>query len=105
MSDWPGGFYAVPSTCGSKPGAPIAGAWYAMMYHGREKYAENAKEITSAVQELAKTIKEHPELQDIQAIGNPMICSLAIIYKKGTKGNIYHLEGALTRRGWHFSGI
>lgn len=38
VSDWPGGFYATPSVCGSKPGAPIAGAWYAMMYHGREGY-------------------------------------------------------------------
>lgn len=36
VSDWPGGLYATPSVCGSKGGAPIAGAWYAMQYHGKE---------------------------------------------------------------------
>lgn len=36
--DWPGGFYTTPSAAGSKSGAPIAGAWYAMQYFGREGY-------------------------------------------------------------------
>ncbi|EAR96984.2 pyridoxal-dependent decarboxylase domain protein (macronuclear) [Tetrahymena thermophila SB210] len=105
VSDWPGGFYATPSVCGSKPGAPIAGAWYAMMYHGREGYVEKSKAISTATQAIVKAIRELPELQELDVIGNPCTCSLAIIYKKETKRNIYHLEGALSKLGWKFSGI
>lgn len=43
VSDWPGGFYATPTVSGSKGGAAMAGAWYAMMIHGREGYTEKSK--------------------------------------------------------------
>lgn len=105
VSDWPGGFYATPSVSGSKAGAPIAGAWYAMMVHGREGYVEHAKHIMNCVNELVKAIREMPELAEIDTIGTPIVCSLALVYKKEAKKNIYHLEGALASRGWKFSGI
>lgn len=76
---WPGGCYATPacinlylsfitfylfynnvinSVSGSRSGAPIAGAWYAMMHLGREGYLKNAKDIFHATRNLVKKINE-----------------------------------------------
>ena len=57
---------------------------------------EKSKIITGAVQQLAKAINELPELSELQTVGHPKLCSIAIVYKKGTNRNIYHLEGALS---------
>ncbi|EAR88746.1 pyridoxal-dependent decarboxylase domain protein (macronuclear) [Tetrahymena thermophila SB210] len=105
LSDWPGGFYATPSVCGSKAGAPIAGAWYAMQYHGKQGYIEKSKSISGCVKQLVQAIKESPELQEIDVIGNPKTVVVAIVYKKGVNRNIYHLEGALSQKGWAFAGV
>lgn len=42
MSSWTGGIYATHTLLGSKSGGPIAGAWFALMYNGYNKYKENA---------------------------------------------------------------
>ena len=31
-ADWSGGIYATPTMSGSRSGAPIAGAWFSMVY-------------------------------------------------------------------------
>lgn len=59
----------------------------------------------NCINELVKAIREIPELAEIDTIGTPIVCSLALVYKKEAKKNIYHLEGALATRGWKFSGI
>ncbi len=30
---------------------------------------------------------------------------MGIIFKEGTGRNIYHLEGAMSKKGWHLSGV
>lgn len=49
LSNWTGGIYATHTLLGSKSGGPVAGAWFAMMYNGYNKYSGNAKEIFNAV--------------------------------------------------------
>ena len=66
---------------------------------------EKSKIITGAVQQIAKAFNELPELSELQTIGHPKLCSLAIVYRKGVNKNIYHLEGALSALGWKFSGV
>ncbi|EGR31485.1 sphingosine-1-phosphate lyase, putative, partial [Ichthyophthirius multifiliis] len=104
VSDWPGGLYAVPSISGYRTGTQISGAWYVMMVTGKEGYINNSKHIWQAVQDIVNYIKTTPELQELDVIGNPQICAIGIIYKAGTGRNIYHLEGAMSKKGWHLSG-
>jgi len=37
--------YATATSCGSKGGAAVSGAWYAMMVNGRKGYIEKSKSI------------------------------------------------------------
>jgi sphinganine-1-phosphate aldolase len=55
--DWPGGIYGTPNMAGSRPGALIAATWAAMLFHGHNRYIENAKIIRSSVHALAQGIK------------------------------------------------
>eukprot|EP00053_Salpingoeca_punica_P007686 m.69975 g.69975 ORF g.69975 m.69975 type:complete len:586 (+) comp14279_c0_seq1:63-1820(+) len=56
--DWPGGIYGTPSMAGSRPGALIAGTWAAMMFHGKQRYIDNARTIMKSVHKLADGIKK-----------------------------------------------
>lgn len=105
VSDWPGGLYATFASCGSKSGASVAGAWYAMMKFGREGYIENAKNISSAVREVVKGVNEQKKLSELEIIGDPKTVCVAFKYKEGINKNIYLLEGALSKKGWHLAGI
>jgi hypothetical protein len=44
-------------------------------------------------------------LSEVEVIGEPVLCAFALKYKKGVKKNIYHLEGAMGKKGWHLAGI
>lgn len=57
------------------------------------------------MREIVKAIKESPELEEIDVIGDPKTVVVSISYKKGVNKNIYHIEGALSKKGWHFPGI
>src|SRR5207342_133862 len=47
-SDWPGGLYASSSAAGTRPGAPIAGAWAAVTHLGAEGYLRLARRVLTA---------------------------------------------------------
>lgn len=46
--DWPGGLYASASSAGTRPGAPIAGAWATMTHLGAEGYLRLASRVLAA---------------------------------------------------------
>jgi glutamate/tyrosine decarboxylase-like PLP-dependent enzyme len=46
--DWPGGLYASASSAGTRPGAPIAGAWATMTHLGAEGYLRLARRVLDA---------------------------------------------------------
>ena len=54
--EWPGGGYGLPTIAGSKSGAPIAGAWFAMMHLGKAGFRECAEKIFTALNYLKKEI-------------------------------------------------
>jgi len=56
VSNWPGGLYCTPTLAGSRSACPIAGAWIALMYTGRQKYVENAKKIQNAIEKIKHII-------------------------------------------------
>ncbi|KRX02205.1 Pyridoxal phosphate-dependent transferase [Pseudocohnilembus persalinus] len=102
-SEWPGGLYATAQPAGSRSSAPIVGAWYAMMYHGEEKYRDNAKQIIKAVQMIRKEIEEN--IPELRIIGDPKLMVIAFYYKKGIKSSIYQLDNELHKRGWSLNGL
>ncbi len=46
--DWPGGLYASSTSAGTRPGAPIAGAWAAVTHLGAEGYLRLAQRVLTA---------------------------------------------------------
>ena len=46
--DWPGGLYASASSAGTRPGAPIAGAWATMTHLGSDGYMRLARRVLDA---------------------------------------------------------
>src|SRR5690606_7412099 len=45
---WPGGLYASSSAAGTRPGAPIAGAWTAISHLGADGYLRLAERVRTA---------------------------------------------------------
>jgi sphinganine-1-phosphate aldolase len=43
--DWPGGLYGSPTTAGTRPAAPIAGAWATIGHLGEEGYLAKARVV------------------------------------------------------------
>lgn len=46
--EWPGGLYASSSSAGTRPGAPIAGAWATMTHLGTDGYMRLARRVLAA---------------------------------------------------------
>ncbi len=46
--DWPGGLYGSVTTAGTRPAAPIAGAWAAVTFLGEEGYLRKAAQVRDA---------------------------------------------------------
>lgn len=47
---WPGGLYASMSAAGTRPGAPIAGAWATMVHLGEQGYLRLARRVLTATE-------------------------------------------------------
>lgn len=92
----------IKSVAGSRSGAPTAGAWFAMMYLGREGYKDLAKKIFLALNYLKKQIREIPELE---LFGNPIVNTLAFRTKNEKILPIYSIKKALTEKGWFLTGL
>ena len=98
---WPGGLYLTPNAMGSRSGAPIAGAWFAMVYLGYNGYKENANMVFSAVEKIKKGIQK---VKELEVIGDPIIC--VVSFKSVAKWlNIYALDQALHQKGWLLAGV
>lgn len=98
---WPGGLYLTPNAMGSRSGAPIAGAWFAMVYIGYNGYRDNASLVFAAVEKVKKGLQEMDELE---VLGNPLICVVSF-KSKANWLNIYSLEQAMHVKGWGLAGI
>ena len=46
--EWPGGLYGSTTTAGTRPGAPMAGAWAAIRYLGMDGYLHKATQVRDA---------------------------------------------------------
>lgn len=61
--DWPGGLYGSVTTAGTRPAAPIAGAWAAVKYLGEAGYVAKAEQVRDATRGFQTAIAAIPELR------------------------------------------
>lgn len=87
FDSWPGGLYASSSSAGTRPGAPIAGAWTAINHLGAEGYLRLAERVRNARDEFRSgidgidgiAITSDPDLSlfefgsALDVEGNPMV--------------------------------
>lgn len=96
-TDWPGGIYGSPTVAGSRAGALIAACWATMLYIGRSRYVETAREIIKT----ARYIEEQLRTMDgIYIFGKPATSVIAI---GSNVFDIFRLSDALAKNGWNLN--
>jgi glutamate/tyrosine decarboxylase-like PLP-dependent enzyme len=93
-SAWPGYTLVNPTIQSSRSGGPLAATW-AMLHHlGDEGYLAIAARLKEATDRI---VAEVDALDDLQMIGRPEMCLLAI----GSRTlSVFQLCDALKNRGW-----
>jgi sphinganine-1-phosphate aldolase len=59
---WGGGMYGSPTTAGTRPAPPIAGAWAALQHLGEEGFLRQARKVRDATRRLQAGIEAIDEL-------------------------------------------
>ena len=54
--DWPGGLYGSPTAAGTRPAAPIAGAWATIAHLGADGYTAKARVVRDTTRQLIEGI-------------------------------------------------
>ncbi len=90
--EWPGGLYGSVTTAGTRPAAPIAGAWATINHYGAEGYLRKATQVRNATRRFVEGVEAidglaitappdlslfevgsaDPEFLDIGAVGDVM---------------------------------
>lgn len=97
--DWPGGLYLSPGFAGSRSGGLIASTWASLVLMGKEGYAQAAKDIHSATQQIVDGIRN--DIPELEVIGNPLFL-LAFTSKDL---DVYLINDALKERGWRMNAL
>jgi glutamate/tyrosine decarboxylase-like PLP-dependent enzyme len=94
FSDWTGGLYTVPTFTGSRPGGPIAAAWAAMQFLGRQGYVEMTGRCLRATELLAGGIRR---IEGLEVASEP---ELNIITFRCVTADIAAVAAGMHDRGW-----
>jgi len=97
--NWPGGFYATPSTAGSRPGALLAACWASMMNIGEEGYLEATRQIMDATIKVKEGVKN---IKGLKIMGDPIAMIVAFT---SDKFNVYVLGDHMNKRGWSLNSL
>ena len=97
-TDWPGGLYFSPTFAGSRPGAPIAACWAALVSTGERGYLEAARRILETASRIKEGISSIPELR---LMGDPMF----VIAFRSDALDVYRLLDAMGERRWSLNGL
>jgi sphinganine-1-phosphate aldolase len=61
--EWPGGLYGSVTTAGTRPAAPIAGAWAVVNHLGADGYLRKAQQVRDTTKALREGVAAIPELR------------------------------------------
>lgn len=93
--DWPGGLYGSATTAGTRPGAPIAGAWATIRHLGAEGYLRLAGQVRDATRTFQEGIAA---IDGLGITGDPDLSVFEFgsdIHDIGAVGDV------MDDRGWH----
>ena len=93
-----GGLYPSPGFEGSRSPALAIAAYSVLIYIGKQKYVNQATRIYNAVKKIKDYVKKH--MKEIQVIGDPQICSVAITGKISLS-----VFDKMTEKKWHLNMI
>jgi glutamate/tyrosine decarboxylase-like PLP-dependent enzyme len=93
--DWPGGLYGSATTAGTRPAAPIAGAWSAIRYLGRPGYLRLAERVREATRGFRAGIDG---IAGLRVTGEPQMS----VFEFGSDSLDMDAVGdVMDDRGWH----
>lgn len=96
--DWPGGLYGSITTAGTRPAAPIAGAWATINYLGAAGYLAKTEQVRDATRGFQAGIAAIPELQ---VTGDPDMSVFEFTVAPGYDIDIGGVGDVMDDRGWN----
>lgn len=94
FDDWPGGLYGSATTAGTRPAAPIAGAWAAIRYLGLEGYLR----LAGLVRDTTRTFQEGIDaLPGLAVTGDP---DMSVFEFSSSTDDIAAIGDVMDDRGW-----
>ncbi len=94
---WPAGLYGSPAIMGARPAAPIATAWAAMRYLGKDGYAEIMRDLMSTVEKIRGGLAA---LSGIEIVGEPIGPVFAL---QSSSIDLYAVGDVMDERGWNLN--
>jgi glutamate/tyrosine decarboxylase-like PLP-dependent enzyme len=93
--DWPGGLYGSATTAGTRPAAPIAGAWSAIRYLGMPGYLRLAERVRDATHRFVAGIDA---IDGLRVTGTPQMS----VFEFGSDTlDMNAIGDVMDDRGWH----
>ena len=92
---WGGGIYGGPTSAGTRPAPPIAGAWAAIQHLGQDGYDAKARVLRDALNRLLAGLAEIP---DLRLTETP---DLTVLEIGSDTLDLEAVHTELNQRGWH----
>jgi glutamate/tyrosine decarboxylase-like PLP-dependent enzyme len=96
--EWPGGLYGSVTTAGTRPAAPIAGAWAAINYLGSDGYLAKARRVLDATRLFRDGIDA---IDGIEVRGEPDMSVFEFGAAPGSSVDIGGVGDVMDQRGWN----
>ncbi|MDZ7731721.1 MAG: aminotransferase class V-fold PLP-dependent enzyme [Acidimicrobiia bacterium] len=93
--DWPGGLYGSATAAGTRPAAPIAGAWTAIRYLGTDGYLRLAEQVRDTTRRLLEGIGA---IDGLVVSGEP---DMSVFEFGSDRFDIDAIGDVMDDRGWH----
>lgn len=95
FDDWPGGLYGSPTTAGTRPAAPIAGAWATIQHLGHDGYLRKAAIVRDTTRRFQAGIEA---IDGLEIHGRPDLS----VFEFGSRTlDVGAVGDVMDDRGWH----
>lgn len=96
--DWPGGLYASSTAAGTRPGAPIAGAWAAIHHLGADGYLRLARRVLDATTRFRAGVSS---IDGLEITADPDMSLFEFGPSPGSGIDIGGVGDVMDRHGWN----
>jgi glutamate/tyrosine decarboxylase-like PLP-dependent enzyme len=94
-TDWPGGLYGSATAAGTRPAAPIAGAWTAIRYLGEDGYTR----LAASLRETTRRFREGIDaIEGLTVTGEPQ---MSVFQFGSDRFDMDAIGDVMDDRGWH----